>query len=248
MKRSWLLSALLAVALLVAACATGPTTRVLFVGNSYTTTNDLPGMVRELASAAGEDIEAGVVAPGGWWWRDHASSSETLGAIRSGEWDFVVLQEQSMVTSLSDMAELESSPAAEELVFSAINAGAQPLLYMTWGHRDGNGEVNHPSYESMQVAIAGTYSGIGRELGIEVAPVGAAWWMARSERPDIPLYQPDGSHPSSSGSYLAAAVIAASILDLDPRDMDQALGLDVGAAEALREFAHRATNGEVPWA
>ena len=38
---------------------------ILFLGNSYTYGNDLPGMVRSLASAAGKSATTTMVAPGG---------------------------------------------------------------------------------------------------------------------------------------------------------------------------------------
>ncbi len=241
------LTLLLTAALVVAGCSAEPAVRILFVGNSYTHSNDLPGMVRDLAGAANRRVDTGVMAPGGWWWRDHAASEKTLDAIAEGDWDFVVLQEQSMVPALPDMARQVSRPAAVDLAVSAIENGARPVLFLTWGHRDGNTEVNHTGYSSMQVAIANTYGEIGAAVAGEIAPVGMAWWMAREERPDINLYQPDGSHPSREGSYLAAAVITATILNLGPDELDRSLGLTEETAAALRGFAARAVNGEVPW-
>lgn len=78
-------------------CSAEPAIRVLFIGNSYTAANDLPGMVRDLANSVGRDVEIEAVVPGGWWLRDHASSPDTLNRIAEGGFDYVVLQEQSMV-------------------------------------------------------------------------------------------------------------------------------------------------------
>lgn len=233
--------------LAMGACSSEPPVRVLFVGNSHTHSNDLPGMVRDLAAAAGRRIDTGVMAPGGWWWRDHAASEETMNAIADGDWDFVVLQEQSMVPALPEMARQVSRPAAVRLSVAAIESGARPVLFVTWGHRDGNMEVGHASYSTMQVAIARTYSELSTAVTAEIAPVGMAWWMARSERPDLSLYHADGVHPSKEGSYLAAAVIAATILDVDANALDRSLGLSGETAAVLRSFAARAVMGEVPW-
>jgi hypothetical protein len=232
---------------LASGCSPGPSARVLFVGNSYTFSNDLPGMVRELAADGGSDLDIEVRAPGGWWWRDHAASSDTVDLIAEGDFDYVVLQEQSMVTALRDMARRESRPAAVELALAATRSGARVVMFMTWGHRDGSSEVGHSDYSSMQVAIANTYADIGAAVAGEVAPVGMAWWISRSERPDITLYQADGSHPSREGTYLAAAVITATLLDLDPAEFEDPLGLDEGKAKDLLGFAARASTGEVPW-
>lgn len=99
----------------------------------------------------------------------------------------------------------------------------------------------------MQIALAGGYEMFASALVAAVAPVGMAWWMSLAERPDIVLYQADGSHPSREGSYLAAAVITATLLNVDANSLDRSLGVDGDIAEALLGFAARAVNGEVPW-
>lgn len=230
----------------VAGCSFEPDATVLFVGNSYTSSNGLPDVVREMAASSGQDLEVAVQAPGGWWLKDHAGSDDTLSAIADGEFDYVVLQEQSMVPAVRDLADGESRPAAVSLANEAAQTGAAVVLFMTWGHRNGSSEVGHSSYESMQVAIANTYGRLSAATTAETAPVGAAWWIALHERPDIGLYQPDGSHPSAAGSYLAAAVIAGTLTGADPIEFDHDGGLDSDVAAALRQFASRALGGE-PW-
>jgi hypothetical protein len=228
-------------------CSSGPAFRVLFIGNSYTAANDLPGMVRDLADSVGRDVEIEAVVPGGWWLRDHASSPDTLSRIAEGGFDYVVLQEQSMVPADRVLADRESRPAAVSLGLAAIQGGARVVFFMTWGHRNGSAEVGQSSYASMQRAISGTYERLAAAVAGRVAPVGAAWWMSLVERPDIGLYQPDGSHPSVQGTYLAASVMTATLLDVDPTDFSDDFGLDADTASALRGFASRAINGERPW-
>lgn len=241
--RALLLAPLL---LVVVSCLSEPDARVLFVGNSYTHSNNMPAMVNDLAASAGYGVDVGVRAPGGWWLEHHANSSDTLDAI-AGDYDFVVLQEQSMAPADHNLSERVSVPAARGLSTRANQSGARVILFMTWGHRRGSREVGHRSYESMQVAIAETYDRLGQAVLGDVAPVGAAWWMSLVERPDIILYQPDGSHPSPAGSYLAAAVIAGMVLDVDPTEFATDLGINADQGIALREFASRAIAGERPW-
>src|SRR5262249_39693411 len=72
------------------------TTRVLFIGNSYTYFNNLPEVFARLAEAGhGGKIETTMVAPGGWRLKDHWEKGTGRGLLESGNWDFVVLQEQS---------------------------------------------------------------------------------------------------------------------------------------------------------
>ncbi len=220
---------------------------VLFVGNSYTSSNDMPGMVRQLADSADVSVEVASHAPGGWWWRDHADSQDTIDLLRSGDFDTVVLQEQSMAPASADHASKVVRPNGVALAVRAIEGGARVVLFQTWGHRDGNGDIGHSSYESMQVAVFATYAEVANAVAGRLAPVGAAWWITRSERPDIGLYEPDGSHPSEAGSYLAAAVIASTVTGVDAVEFEADLGLSSDVAEALRGFASRAVGGEIPW-
>src|SRR5689334_3690663 len=57
----------------------GPTLRVLFVGNSYTYVNDLPGTVAQIANASGfVTLEVDSVAVGGATLADQVSSTGAL--------------------------------------------------------------------------------------------------------------------------------------------------------------------------
>ena len=52
------------------------------------------------------------------------------------------------------------------------------------------------------------------------------------------LYDPDGSHPSALGTYLAACVILSTITGRDPERFADALGLPPSDAAAMRAVAH----------
>ena len=62
-------------------------TRVLFIGNSYTFVNELPGMFAKLAGSAGVNVATTMVAEGGATLADHASAAETRAALASERWN-----------------------------------------------------------------------------------------------------------------------------------------------------------------
>ncbi len=220
------MASIIALLSLLACVGLQPPVRVLFIGNSFTAYNNLPEMVREMAASVDVNVRAEVIAPGGAWWRDHAASSGTMSTIGGSEWDFVVLQEQSMVRAAPDLARRVSYPPLLDLASAARGSGGEPVLFMTWGHRGGSSEVGHADYSSMQIALAGTYTEFGQRLVAQVAPVGTAWWMALEELPGVDLYQSDGVHPSLAGSYLAAAVITGTQIYVDPMEIGATSGLD----------------------
>src|SRR6266700_3330611 len=56
-------------------------TRVLFIGNSYTTVNDLPGVFASLARSGGHRVETRSAAVDGWTLANHADSPATATAL-----------------------------------------------------------------------------------------------------------------------------------------------------------------------
>lgn len=196
-----------------------PPLRLLFLGNSYTHVNDLPGRIAALAVVGGFPRPVThSETPGGMTLRQHAARAATWAAIADGPWDHVVLQEQSQVPSFPAAERARVfDPAVRALVAGIRSQGATPLLFATWGYRDGD-RRNWPgdTYEAMQARLDAGYGAIARELDVPVAWVGAAWQAARARQPDLALWAPDGSHPAPAGTDLAAAVFAARWFDLNP--------------------------------
>lgn len=214
-----------------------PRRNVLFIGNSYTYVNDLPGMFTRLAAAGGFDAEAAMVAAGGWTLADHAASGQTLEAIQRTKWDYVVLQEQSEVPAIERERVESMYPAVRRLVRAIAAVGGKPVLFMTWGHREGLHEEGFKDFEAMQSELSEGYARIARELGVEVAAVGNAWRNARARTPEISLWQPDGSHPTVHGSYLAACVLYSTVFKRSPVGLSYSAGLPMERARVLQSIA-----------
>ena len=69
------------------------TLRVLFIGNSYTFTNDMPGMLTALAAEVGHPIQVAEVTFPDYALVDHWNEGVALAEIAKGGWSFVVLQQ-----------------------------------------------------------------------------------------------------------------------------------------------------------
>ena len=211
--------------------------RVLFLGNSYTYVNDLPGTFAQLAQSGGHPVQVAMVANGAETLAEHAGSTESIGKISSQSWSYVVLQEQSETPASSAGASYYMYPAARELASRAEAAGATPLFFMTPAHRDGLPGSATPDYESMQRAIDDSYLAIARELGDPVAPVGYTWFLVRSRHPEIALWQDDGSHPTVAGTYLAACVFYAAVFRQTPEGLAFEDGLTESQSRTLQAEA-----------
>lgn len=191
--------------------------RVLFIGNSYTYVNNLPVTFAAIAKSLGRSVQTDMIAPGGATLADHLKNPETLALIRNGHWSYVVLQEQSLMPTLTASREATTYPAARELVQRIREAGAQPVLYQTWGREHGWPDGRIADFATMQDSLTSGYAQIARELDVRVVPAGEAWRIVRTEHPDIVLYQGDGSHPSVQGTFVAANTFVAALLKETPR-------------------------------
>jgi PKD repeat protein len=200
------------------------TKNVLFLGNSYTGVNNLPLLTYNLALSLGDTINYDSNAPGGYTYEGHSTNATSLAKIAQGNWDFVVLQEQSQKPSFPpSQVATEVYPYAQILVDSikSASACAEPLFYMTWGRKNGDAGncASYPplcTYDGMQGRLRESYMEMSVDNDCSVSPVGAAWKYVRDNYPTIELYSADESHPSINGSYLAACVHYASMYRESP--------------------------------
>ncbi len=218
--------------------------KVLFIGNSYTYVNDLPSLVVGLADAAGgRKIETDQRLPGGYTFQQHVSDKKAIEKIRERKWDVVVLQGHSLETVLNRESMFKYARILDEEI---KKQGAKTVFYLTWARQhipqmqDGADPATSPDYARAMYqmsgaakkidlerwseqhkaglvgGIDGAYFDLAKELNAQVAPVGMAWKKALAADPKLVLDQPDKSHPNPKGSYLAACVFYATLLDKSP--------------------------------
>jgi len=212
--------------LIVSGCvpAYGKTIRALFLGNSYTYTNDLPGTVAGLALSGGDTLVYDSSTPGGYTLQQHCTNSTTLSLIAEGNWDYVILQEQSQLPSFPDeqVAE-EVYPYAKKLdsLIKAHNDCAKTVFYVTWGRKNGdamNCAVFPPvcTYEGMDSLLQLRYSIMADSNNALLSPVANVWRSIRADHPGIELYDADESHPSAKGTFAAACTFYSVLFGKDP--------------------------------
>jgi hypothetical protein len=215
--------------------------KVLFIGNSYTYYNDLPGTFEKLMLSGGYEIEVGQSTSGGWSLSNHLTASETLTKIAGTDWDYIILQEQSSVTNVKN----GMFPAIRELHKKISSVGAETVLFMTWGRRDGLPSAGFQDYSAVQAQVAANYLEIGQELGVKVVPVGLAWQVALSQDTSLDLWDADGSHPNKTGSYLAACVFYTVLTGKSPEGLLYTTQLPQETAHFLQRVASDTVHGFV---
>jgi hypothetical protein len=204
---------------------------ILFIGNSFTQRNNLPGLIARMAEARGHELRHTLISAGGASLRQHWNAGKAPRAIESGGYDRVVLQEQSTlpVKNAARMAE------NVRLFDAAIKAaGAQTVLYLTWAR------AHAP--ESQQV-LTDAYTAIGAELGATVVPAGEAWRRFLAKHREPVLHDKDQSHPALAGSYLAACAFYAVLFEDNPVGIDaEVKGLPADHRTLLQQVAWETCN------
>ena len=197
---------------------------ILFVGNSMTYYHDMPTAIFEkMAASAGFDVTVRSVTAGGRFLWEHLSLDDeparaakaALAADKAGVYDFVVLQEgmPDLYTRTENFYE-----AVQTLAGRIRDLGAKPALYARMGNKRGNPELDDPActYEHVYRTIVEAHETISQELDIPVAwAVRAAYEMNEGPLP-FDLYDPDRSHPSYAGSYVAALCVFTALFGTDP--------------------------------
>src|SRR5262245_7196365 len=102
---------------------------ILFIGNSFTARNNLPDLIAQMAAARGRYIKHRLISSVGASLRTHWNAGEAIKAIKSGQFDYVVLQEQSTLPIKNAKRMHENVRLFDEAIKAA---GAKTVLYMTW--------------------------------------------------------------------------------------------------------------------
>jgi hypothetical protein len=196
--------------------------RVLFLGNSLTATNNLPGTVAAIARAGGHTaIDVETIAPGGYALEDHWANGAALAAVRTGRYDVVVLQQgpSSLPESRVNLIEWTKRWADE-----ARAHDTRPALLTVWPERE---------RFSVFADVVRNYRDAARAANALLLPAGQAWRNAFRRQPALRLYGPDAFHPSRLGSYLAALVAYTGLTGELPHALPAAGGVKPTARTAL---------------
>ena len=237
---------------------------VLTFGNSYTSANSLSSMLEELLRSADSPSNTSDFTTGGWKISNHWDDVNTSGSaqnlsLASGVWDTVIVQDQSQVPGFyrTNADWLASKNGSINLADRIDSEGAAMMLMMTWGRRNGDtlNPTLYPNYTVMQDRLEEGYIdyrdnvSLSTSAEIYIAPVGLAFKhvhdsiTASGGNPLSPtstfygLYDTDGSHPSTSGSYLAACVLFAALTGDSPVGLTDNTTMDATLRLTLQQAA-----------
>lgn len=206
---------------------------MLFIGNSLTYVNDVPGILQALADAAGgEKLAIETLGVPNYAVIDHWYDGNAQKEIDKGGWTYVVMQQGWTPAGVCrDTLRLAATLFNDHIK----KVGAKPVLFEPWVPI---GRVNDfvTTMESYRLA-ASDVDGL-------VFPVAEAWLEVGKRNPDINMYS-DGLHANLTGSYLAALVMYTRIFNKTAVGLPATLttrsgvhvAIDTATAKLLQEVA-----------
>ena len=178
--------------------------RVLMLGNSYTFCNDMPDILSDMLGC-----EVVAHTRGGARLAEQLNPATQMGAmtkkaLQEEQWNYVVLQEMSNGPITTRESFFTSVFALCEQI---RKSGAVPILYATWAYQKDGPRMAAMDwdYDEMYRMMYDAYHEAAEMNQALIADVGKAFYELADS---IKLYAPDGSHPTKTGSEIAAKTIA----------------------------------------
>lgn len=215
--------------------------KILFIGNSYT--GGIKGTVTQLFKEQKTDAKLEFINPGGKNLMFHFKNAKTIERIKKGDYDKIILQDQSQTPALPGYNKIFHDATAEfAKLFKSLKKKPTVYYYMTWGRRDGDKRNKNifPDYPTMQKALTENYSKAAKKNGAIIVPAGLAYRELFKKDKELfrSLYAGDGSHTGKNGAYLISCVFYAVLFKKDPvKDIKWNSKLDAKTAAKLRQIA-----------
>ena len=221
-------------------------TKVLFLGNSFTYTYDIPTLFENMASNTGQSVFVDqYTQPGIAVYDDqvtgHINDPAAQSKITSQQWDFIVVQDN-MGGWVYDF--IAGTPGnANVTLYNQIKANnpcTRVVYFAAWGPEGGVPSLGYPNESTVNCnnRIHTNWVNFNDQATNEiVSPIGKVWNQSLSSLPSVDLYYSDNVHPSLEGSYLAALTIYTSIFKKDPNDITYTGGVSTSTANTMKSIA-----------
>ena len=245
-KKCFLCFAILFAALFFVRCNTGEPeivnpiaegTKILFIGNSLTFYNDVPGIFANFANIENKQLFIGTSLIGGASLYDHSLSVQTTNLIYQYDWDYVILQGSGHSAAFPQYfgEVLQSAKLLKNFILS--NKEDTKIIYFNTFSAPDSVEAYFSglTFDEYQAMIDAAALEMADSLDCMVAPAGVAWRTVYEDRPDIRLYDFDGVHPSAAGSYLEAYVYYATIFQESCEGIEYYADLSTSTAAYLQQ-------------
>ncbi|MES2379471.1 MAG: PKD domain-containing protein [Bacteroidota bacterium] len=219
--------------------------KILFIGNSYTYGNSLPQALANICKDNHDTINVDSYAQGGYYLGDHARDAVALEKIKRPNWDYIILQDQSLAYAHYNFINTVPYAVFLDSLRKAFSPCGQTVFYITWGRKNGDQYWCSPPYCETDTLVSRTYYEMDSTIQLNymfatdsikasASPVGAVWRYIRRNYPNIELFQVDESHPTEEGTYAAACCFYTAIFKKNPLSITNNFTLNATDAANIR--------------
>lgn len=208
--KSILIAAAFCLAASASAFAQEKTTRVICIGNSFTYFYDSNIRLEEIAASQGHSLKTKACIVGGYTFIRHLKNDDTMGTIVYNQYDYAFLQDQSQTPAVyardpraGRLIARDAAELAERV--KCYSPDIKIYLEHTWAYPSGDCG-GFGTMENFDKLLRDGAKKIAKKAHTDVSPIGEAFAIARAERPDIVLLDPDFKHQSALGTYLKSCV------------------------------------------
>jgi hypothetical protein len=184
----------------------GKEIKVLYIGNSLTYVNDLPGLVAEIAQQDGISIAYESFLFPDYSLEDHWKEGKVKKDIEKEGYDFVIAQQG---PSALPESQVLLADYTMKLAKHCKKYNSKLGLYMVWPSKARLFDLDN---------VISSYSNAAQKSEAMLCPAGLAWKKAWEKDSSIALYGPDNFHPGIAGSLLAALSIYGALNGKDNFD------------------------------
>jgi hypothetical protein len=174
-------------------------TKILFVGNSLTYTNDLPALVTALAKTKGHPVQTETLAYPNYALEDHWNDGQLQKMIAKEKYDFVIVQQGPSSQADGRAMLLDYGKRIKDL---CDKNNSKLVFFMVWPAK---------ANLHMMDGVIKNHTDAAIETNSILCPVGKVWKEHFAATGDYSYYGPDEFHPSLAGSQVAAKVIVESL-------------------------------------
>ncbi|MCF8372448.1 MAG: T9SS type A sorting domain-containing protein [Bacteroidales bacterium] len=220
----------------------GDTVKIFFLGNSFMGANNLPGIVEDLATLAGEPHFIDSHTPGGQFSTNFITDPFVYEKFRSQDWDYVVIQDNQGAYVNSPPYVNPTYLNANFQLYDSIKANnscSRVVWFAGWAYEGGLPQY-FPGDNTISCINRILDNVVYQNSFVDeiVAPIGEGWIKSLTEQPTIDLFSPDSVHPSEAGSVVTAAVLYSILFKSNPGLINYTGNLPIADAQYLLQAGY----------
>ncbi|MDH5722886.1 MAG: hypothetical protein OEY94_06160 [Alphaproteobacteria bacterium] len=192
-----------------------PAIYVLFVGDAYTSSFDMPVMLEYISRTNAEkgfQIKTAMAVKPNMNLDQLWNDPDIQKIFKERKWDFVVLQPPG-TWAVENQIQRGAYEGARVWSLAAQQNGAKPVWFMTWIRKPGTEWYSQKNFVAITRSPEFMYQHIHKQsqklvdgYKMMIVPVGDYWFYSDKKHPEIPLYGEDGNFPSLQGSFLNSLI------------------------------------------